>query len=152
MRILGIAGAILITLLLLTGRGLSSGVDLHSAEFAQEFLTVSEGQLQGRHHVESLREFMYRHYSSNFEVDAVYQMLLTQAQTEPRFKQECSQCHGTAAAFVRQSVYLRGGILLGRGSGQPTRVFLQQHRKLDANDIDFYTHLLNRVASEVYRP
>jgi len=165
MRILRIAGVILITLLLFTGKVLPSGVDLHwlwdnqcaechghSAEFAQKFLSVSNGQLQGRHHVQGLRVFMRSHYTSNFEVEAVHEMLLAQAMTESRFKQECSQCHGSAAALVRQSVLLRDEVLLSRGSGQPIRIFLQQHRKLDANDVDFYMNLLNRVAGEVYRP
>ena len=165
MRIFRITGAILIILLLFISKGLSSGTDLHwlwdnqcaechghSAEFAQKFLTVTNGQLQGRHHVQGLREFMYSHYTSNFEVDAVYEMLLAQAQTESRFKQECSQCHGSAASFVRQSVLPQDEVLLSRESGQPIRHFLQRHRKLDANDVDFYMSLLNRVAREVYRP
>ena len=166
MRNFRITGAVFITLLFYIGKGLPSAVDLHwlwdnqcaechghSAGFAQKFLTVSDGRLQGKHHVQSLREFMYNHYTSSFEIDAVYEMLLAQALTEERFKQECSQCHGSAASFVRQVVLLQEDeVLLSRESGQPIRNFLQRHRNLDANDVDFYMNLLNRVAHEVYRP
>lgn len=95
---------------------------------------------------------MRNHYTSNTEVDAVYEMLLAQALTKPRFKQECGNCHGSAASFVRQSVFLQDEDLLSRKSSQPIRTFLQQHRQMDTNDIDFFMSLLNRVAREVYRP
>ena len=95
---------------------------------------------------------MRNHYTQNTEIDAVYEMLLAQALTKPRFKQECGNCHGSAASFVRQSMVLQGKVLLSRKSGQPVRNFLQQHRQLDATDINFFMSLLDRVAGEVYRP
>lgn len=165
MRFIRITGAVLIVLLLLISKGLASGIDLHwlwdnqcaechghSAGFSQKFLKVANGQLQGSHHVQGLRNFMRNHYTSNTEVDAVYEMLLAQVLTKPRFKQECGNCHGSAASFVRQSVVLQAEDLLSRESGQPIRIFLQQHRKLDTNDINFFMNLLNRIAREVYRP
>jgi len=164
-QITGIIVAAFVTLLLFMSKGRASGIDLHwfwdnqcaechghSAEFAHKFLKVSNGQLQGNHHVQGLRLFMRNHYTQNTEVDAVYEMLLAQALTKPRFKQECSNCHDSAASFVRQSVVLQDKVLLSRESGQPIRKFLQQHRQLDANDINFFMSLLNRVAHEVYRP
>ena len=165
MRFIRTTGAVLLILLLLMSKGLASGIDLHwlwdnqcaechghSAEFSRKFLTVANGQLQGIHHVQGLRNFMRNHYTSNTEVDAVYEMLLAQALTKPRFKQECGNCHGSAASFVRQSVVLQDEDLLSRKSGQPIQTFLQQHRQMDTNDIDFFMSLLNRVAREVYRP
>jgi hypothetical protein len=165
MRLLGIIGTVLVTLLLFTGKGRASGIDLHwlwdnqcaechghSGEFARKFLKVTNGQLQGSHHVQGLRLFMRNHYSQNTEVDAVYEMLLAQARAKPRFKQECGNCHGSAAAFVRHSAILQDEILLSRKSGQPIQKFLQQHRQLEADDAVFFTGLLNRIAREVYRP
>lgn len=165
MRFIRTTGAALLILPLLISKGLASGIDLHwlwdnqcaechghSAEFSRKFLTVANGQLQGIHHVQGLRNFMRNHYTSNTEVDAVYEMLLAQALTKPRFKQECGNCHGSAASFVRQSVFLQDEDLLSRKSSQPIRTFLQQHRQMDTNDIDFFMSLLNRVAREVYRP
>jgi len=165
MRPCGIIRASLTVLLLITGKGDASGIDLHwlwdnqcaechghSSEFAHKFLKATNGQLQGNHRVQGLRLFMRNHYTRNTEVDAVYEMLLAQVQTKPRFKQECGNCHGSAAAFVRHSVVLQDGVLLSRESGQPLQKFLQQHRQLQADDVDFYVSLLNRIAREVYRP
>jgi len=165
MRLLGIIGAVLVTMLLFTGKSGASGIDLHwlwdnqcaechghSGEFARKFLKVANGQLQGSHHVQDLRLFMRNHYTQNTEVDAVYEMLLAQARAKPRFKQECGNCHGSAAAFVRQSVILQDKVLLSRESRQPIQKFLQQHRRLETDDVVFFTSLLNRIAHEVYRP
>jgi hypothetical protein len=151
-------------LLLVTGKGEASSIDLHwlwdnqcaechghSSEFARKFLTTTNGQLQGNHRVQGLRLFMRNHYTRNTEVDAVYDMLLAQVQTKPRFKQECGNCHGSAAAFVRHSTVLQDEVLLSRESGQSIQKFLQQHRQLQADDVDFYLSLLNRIAREVYR-
>ena len=165
MQFIGLIVAVFVTLLLFISKGRASGIDLHwlwdnqcaechghSAEFAHKFLKVANGKLQGNHHVKDLRLFMRNHYTQNTEIDAVYEMLLAQALTKPRFKQECGNCHGSAASFVRQSMVLQGKVLLSRKSGQPVRNFLQQHRQLDATDINFFMSLLDRVAGEVYRP
>ena len=165
MRFLGIIGAVLVSLVLFSGKGGASGIDLHwlwdnqcaechghSGEFARKFLKVTDGKLQGNHHVQGLRLFMRNHYTQNTEVDAVYEMLLAQTLTKPRFKQECSNCHDSAASFVRQSLVLQDKVLLSRESSQPIRKFLEQHRQLNTNDVNFFMRLLNRVAREVNRP
>jgi len=164
-RVSGVIGIALITSLLFAGKGWPSGIDLHwlwdnqcadchghSGEFSRKFLKVNNGQLQGRHDTRNLAAFMRNHYASNIEVDAIYEMLLAQALTRPRFKQECSQCHDGAASFVRHSLVLQDEVLLSRQSGQPTREFMLQHRQLETSDVNFFMDLLNRVAREVYRP
>ena len=165
MRVSGIISTTLVMSLLFTGSSWSSGSDLHwlwdnqcaechghSGEFARKFLDIKNGELQGRHHRQGLRGFMRNHYATGIEIDAIYEMLLAQALTEPRFKQECRHCHGSAASFVRHSVVLQDEALLGKKSGRPVRQFLQQHQQLASDDVEFYTHLLNRIAREVYRP
>ena len=165
MRASGVIGVALLASLLLAGKGWASGIDLHwlwdnqcadchghSAEFVHSFLEVNNGQLQGSHDARNLATFMSNHYATNIEVDAIYEMLLAQALTSPRFKQECSNCHNSAAAFVRESLVLQDEVLLSRQSGQPTRDFLLQHRQLGTSDVSFFMDVLNRVAREVYRP
>lgn len=124
----------------------------HSGEFARKFLTVSGGQLQGRHHTDDLRQFMHNHYLAGNEVDAVYNMLLAQTSIPPRFRDECSACHGTAAIFVRNTLVLRDGILYGRDSAQAANDFLEHHRNLEPEDVNFFVQLLTRLAREIYRP
>jgi len=124
----------------------------HAGEFARAFLTVSRTELQGKHHVHDLRRFMHNHYLMDSEVDAVYDMLFAQAGTQSRFKEECSSCHGSAATLVRKSLIFHNGVLSNRDSGRTVRSFLEHHRGLTPADADFYTSLLVRVATEIYRP
>jgi len=123
----------------------------HSGGFAREFLSVSNGNLQGRHHVVDLRRFLRNHYPPNNEVDAIYEMLLAQANTPPRFKEQCIKCHETAAGLVRDTLQFRDDELVSRETGQPLREFMDHHRKLKPNDVEFFVALLTRVAKEVHR-
>lgn len=122
----------------------------HSAEFARKFLAISDDQLQGRHHEQGLRLFLRNHYTPADNVDAIYQMLLAQVKTPPRYSAECSACHGGAASFIRGAMVLQEGALLSRSSKQSISNFMQSHRGLEPEDIEFYVKLLNRVAAEVY--
>ncbi len=128
-----------------------AGCHGHAGDFARK-LTVSDGELQGRHHVHDLRLFLRNHYPADSEVDAVYNMLLAQASNEAKFRSECSACHGTAAEFVRSALELRDGVLHARASGRPVLQFLSEHRQLGAADVQAFAQLLTRVAGEVYRP
>lgn len=164
-RTSNLIGRVLLMLLLLGSEVGAAGLDLHwlwdnrcaechghSGEFARRFLQVDGSQLQGRHHVRDLRLFLGNHYLLTSETDAVYEMLLAQASTRPRFKQECGKCHGGAAAFVRQSMEFQSGILMSRKLKQPIPAFMETHRALQPDDIEFFVSLLQRVANEVYRP
>jgi len=124
----------------------------HSAEFSRKYLKVEEGKLLGYLYEDNLRLFLHNHYLAGKEVDAIYNMLLAQATTPPRFQQECSECHGIAAQFVRESQILRDGELFSRDRGIATRRYLGRHRDLDKDDITFFIKQLTRVAHEVYRP
>ncbi len=124
----------------------------HSGNFTRKFLRVDEGRLLGRHHGEGLQEFMRHHYLRADAVDAVYQMLLAQALTAPRFKQECSRCHDSAASLLRDTAVLHEDGSLGLLSGQSMRQFLQGHRGLQPEDVEFYVKLLTRVAIELGQP
>jgi hypothetical protein len=124
----------------------------HSGAFARQFLSVSSGQLQGRHHTDNLHRFLSSHYLSDSEVDAIYSMLLAQASTPAKFENECSKCHETAAIFVRQSLEFQNGVLFGRASGQRVSEFLRHHRTLSPDDVEFFENLLRRIATEIYRP
>ena len=66
-----------------------------------------------------------------------------------KFEDECSQCHGDADEFVRDSLTFKDGTLTGLGSELPVFDFLKTHQKLQPAEVKFYTDLLNRVAGEV---
>ena len=121
----------------------------HSGQFSRKFLTVSNDQLQGKHHVDDLRLFLSNHYLTDHTVDPIINMLLAQASSEPRFNEECSSCHQSAAEFVRESLMFRDGELYGRSSDMPIRDFLNSHRKLQPRDVDYFIQQLIRIAQEV---
>jgi len=121
----------------------------HAGEFARKFLTVSSNELQGRHHVHDLRQFLQNHYLAGHAVEPVYRMLLAQAGNEPRFLNECSKCHDRAADFVRNSFILRNGVLYSRQLDMPVREFLNSHRSLQQQDVDYFIEQLRRIAHEV---
>ena len=150
---------------LLPGPAGAAGIDLHalwddrcaechghSGEFARKYLKITGGLLQGRHHVLDLQKFLEHHYPPSGQVDAMYQMLLAQTSTPPRFKVECSQCHGRAAEFLRASVDLANGELVVRKNGASVETFMQNHRGLSQTDVHFFMGLCTRLAREIYRP
>ena len=163
MRTLGLSLGIL--LLFLPGAGDARDLDLHalwdnrcaechghSAEFARKYLKIADGLLQGQHHIKDLRLFLENHYSPKKQVDAIYQMLLAQTATPPRFRDECRSCHGKASEFLRSSIVLKDDKLILRESGVSMEHFMQRHRGLTQEDIQFYMALFNRLAREIYRP
>jgi len=161
-RPVGISKYILIATLMLVTNFSTAGTDLHwlwdnrcaechghSADFSRQFLQISDGQLQGAHPTRDLKLFLRNHYSPDREVDAIYSMLLAQVTTAPRFKAECSNCHDSASQFIRNSIVLQHGELISRESGVSVREFMQTHRRLKQDDIEFFMNLLARVADEV---
>lgn len=122
----------------------------HSADFARSFLRITDNRLLGRHQFRELHLFLGNHYTPERDVDAVYNMLQAQVLTVPRYREECSACHGGAAEFIRNAMLIQSGTLTSRATRQPIDEFMQSHRRLDPQSIEFYLRLLKRVANEVY--
>jgi hypothetical protein len=121
----------------------------HSADFSRKFLQISNGQLEGPHHTHNLKLFMRNHYAPVGEVEAIYNMLLAQVNTAPRFQAECGKCHGSAVNLTRDTIAIKNGELVGRESGVSVNQFMQTHRRLNQDDIEFFMNLLNRIAGEI---
>jgi len=124
----------------------------HSSEFANKFLSLSDGKLQGRHHVDDLPLFLHNHYLTGKLVDGVRAMLSAQLSHPPRYKKECSICHKAASRFVREKLQFQNATLKIEKTGESVKTFLGKHRRLNDEDIEFYAELLNRVAKEVNLP
>ncbi|MBP2296254.1 hypothetical protein [Azospirillum rugosum] len=124
----------------------------HAGAFAQRFLTVKNGKLQGGHHKDDLLVFLNHHYLPQDLVQPMYEMLLAQASTPPRFKERCGRCHETAADLARESLVVRDGVLQSRESGRPVAEFLPRHAKLGLTpeETAFFVDLLTRVEREVH--
>jgi hypothetical protein len=121
----------------------------HAGAFARRFLSVEDGKLRGRHHVDNLEVFLANHYLRRDLVAPVSNMLIAQASNEPRFQKECGRCHENAAALARESLALRDGVLVSRASGRPTAEFLSGHARIKPADVPFFVDVLTRVTKEV---
>ncbi|MBK1838683.1 hypothetical protein JHL17_14785 [Azospirillum sp. YIM B02556] len=124
----------------------------HAGDFARRYLTVRDGRLEGGHHKDDLLVFMGHHYLPQDLVQPMYEMLLAQATTSPRFKERCGRCHESAADLARETLVIRDGMLLGRESGRAVAEFLPRHAKLGltAEETAFFVDLLTRVEREVH--
>jgi hypothetical protein len=123
----------------------------HAGDFARRHMTVENGTLLGRHHRRDLIEFLGRHEMGPELAPALYQMLLAQAKTQPRFEQKCAGCHGSAAEFVRSSIDRQASSLVSKRSGRAVADILKNHGGLSAEDQASMITTLDRVYSEVHR-
>lgn len=121
----------------------------HSSEFARRFLRVDQGRLQGVHHRGDLDLFLRHHYLTEPLVAPVRAMLMAQLTTKPLFGRKCGTCHGTAAAFARQSLRVVNGDLLGASSAIKVTDYLASHGKLEPQDLPIMVDTLLRVRREV---
>ena len=115
------------------------------AEFSGKYLWNVGGRLQGQHHIDDLHLFMRRHYLPEYMIEPVNAMLLADANSPLRFDTECGECHGSAAAFVEKSLWIRGDGITGMETGRELDEFLPTHRNLNPEDVEFYLKLLIRV-------
>lgn len=153
---------VVMVVLAAVGAGNAAAVDLHeywdrncaschghAAAFARRFLTVKDGNLQGRHHVDDLDVFLRNHYLARDLIGPVTAMLAAQVMAEPRFRNECGRCHENAVTLARQSLSLRDGVLVNRASGLPTAEFLSHHARIKPADVPVFVDVLTRVTNEV---
>ena len=121
-------------------------------EFSRKYLWAIGEKLQGRHHVQDLQLFLSNHYAPDHLLDTLQSLLMQHANNTQRFEQECAGCHGAAEAFVRKSVAVKWRKLRGLESGIAVEDFLPTHQNLEAEDVEFFTLMLTRVANLVHQP
>ena len=73
---------------------------------------------------------------------------LRAADSQQRFQDECSECHGDAKEFTLDWLAFKNGTLTATGVEKPVAEFLKKHQGLTAEDIEFYVGLLTRVAKD----
>jgi mono/diheme cytochrome c family protein len=122
-----------------------------SGDFARRTLRVEDGLLKGTHHQGDLSLFLRRHYLADGMVAPVQAMLMAQASSAPLFKTRCGDCHGAASTFARESLALRGGVLVGKAEGQPVADTLRRHGGLPPAEQAAMVDILRRVLGEVSR-
>jgi hypothetical protein len=120
----------------------------HAGPFARATLSVKNGVLSGRHN-RDLKQFLAQHEAGAAQAGGIYGMLLAQAATAPVYQQKCAGCHDTAAAFARQSLVVRDGVLVGKDNGLPVAEFLKRHGRLSAAEVPTVLEALTRVMAEI---
>ena len=123
-----------------------------SADIARNHLKVVDGELQGPMHKDTFRKFLTNHYLSKTKADAVYSMLLTQANNKTRFEKECGSCHESAKELVQSKLELNRGVLFSKESTTPTYGFLETHQDLNRQDVSFFMKQLTVIGYEIYLP
>ena len=123
----------------------------HAGDFARRTLRVESGLLVGKHHARApaLQLFLKNHYLTADLLAPVTAMLTAQATAAPLFNQHCAGCHGTAAAFARQSLSWRDGVLTGKKSGRAVEATLRAHGGLAPAEAADVVKTLARVMGEV---
>jgi hypothetical protein len=121
----------------------------HAGQFARKFLSVESGRLIGTHHRDNLDVFLRSHHLTPDLYAPTIAMLSAQAQSEPLFKQRCSECHGTAAEFARKSLEMKNGTLYGKKSMKPVAEFLKNHFDPPPDEVREIVETLTRVLGEV---
>ncbi len=117
------------------------------SEFARERLWNIDGQLHGKRHAEELQQFLRRHYLPATEIQNMCEMLLAHARSTERFDSECGSCHGSAAEFIENSLWVRRDSITSLATGKDIAEFLSTHRDLSADDADFFFDLLLHVGN-----
>ncbi len=117
--------------------------------FSRKFLWSVDGLLQGQHHIDNLRQFLGNHYVPEHEVEALHELLLSQANDMARFANECGSCHVNAEEFVHSSIATRVSGMVGVQSGVAVGEYLQTHQNLSETDAEFFTRLITRVSDQI---
>lgn len=131
--------------------GRCQGCHGHAGDFARRTLRVEGGLLVGTHHASAaaLQLFLKNHYLTADLLAPVTAMLTAQVTTAALFNRHCAGCHGTAAAFARESLSWRDGVLTGKKSGRAVEAKLHVHGGLAPADASEVVKTLARVMGEV---
>jgi hypothetical protein len=124
----------------------------HAGDLARRHPVLIDGTLKGRSIERDLHQFLANHYPGDADVDDIHAMLLAQAGSEPRFREQCGGCHGPAADLARTALLRRDDVLYARTSNRRLDLFLLAHKGLGEPEVPFFVHLLEHVEREIHRP
>ena len=116
------------------------------AEFSLKYMWVVDGRLEGQHHKTNLPLFLQNHYIPDHEIEAMSNMLASNANSPLRFDNECGSCHGELAVFMEKSIWVRGESMTAMSVGMEVDEFLKTHQELGEKDVEFYMKLFTRMS------
>lgn len=119
----------------------------HAGDFAEQSLDRSQGRLIGRKTHKDVRVFLeagHGRLSAN-EIEPIVMHLTAILQSGRLFRDKCRMCHDRAVVLARRELMMRAdGTLVGRYSGRDMQRFLQNHGRLDTDEVSKMLAVLSR--------
>lgn len=118
----------------------------HAGDFAGDYLVRSQGKLLTRKSSRELREFLGGGHCklTAEEIDALSVHFENILKSGGLFQDKCRICHDRAVDLARHNLILREGKLTGRYSGRDIAEFLQDHGRLQQDEIEKMISVLKR--------
>lgn len=123
----------------------------HASDFARAHLMKDGGAVVGTETGQELSSLLDGHRRTNLttaEIGALVDHFGAMMETGWIFQEKCTLCHGAAVRLARTWLIMRGDTLLGRYSGRDIEVFLGNHGRLTAPEVQIVTKMLKRHLSQ----
>lgn len=118
----------------------------HAGDFVSGNLERRDGQIVGRKSGIALGAYLAKGHG-RLAVDRVPEMLAhltTIFDAGGLFRRHCRICHERGVVLARRELLLRDGRVVGRYSGRDIRAFLENHGRLDGDEIETVMRMLKR--------
>ena len=118
----------------------------HAGEFVPKGLVRRGERILGRESGKELRAFLAAGHGrlAPGEVDAMVAHLAFILEAGGLFRDKCLICHDRAVVLARRELILRDGRLIGRYTGRDIAVFLENHGRLDGDEVATILNMLER--------
>ncbi|MBU2582562.1 MAG: hypothetical protein KJ622_12670 [Alphaproteobacteria bacterium] len=120
--------------------------EAHGGNFAMNSLDLVDGRIVGRKGSLELREILAAGHGrlAKPEIDAVLALFESVLASGQVFQKKCRICHDRAVVFARRNLIVRDGRLRGRYSGHDIGRFLEDHGRLEADELSRIVDMFRR--------
>ncbi|KUO58465.1 MAG: hypothetical protein APF80_01540 [Alphaproteobacteria bacterium BRH_c36] len=118
----------------------------HAGDFARNYLVRSQGKMLTRKSSRELRGFLNSGHGklSPVEIDVLVVHFENILNSGGLFQDKCRVCHDRAVELARHQLILREGTLTGRYTGRDIAEFLQNHGRLQQDEVERMIAVLKR--------
>lgn len=123
----------------------------HAGDFVAKSLIRREGQIVGRDSGTEIGAFLAAGHGrlSAAELPVVVSHLNAIFESGGLFRTHCRICHDPAVNLARRELTLRDGRVVGRYSGRDIRTFMENHGRLEGEEVDTVMRMLERQLKTV---
>lgn len=111
--------------------------DAHGGNFAKKSLDLVAGKVVGRKNSRQLRDLLEGGHGglSSDETDALVAHFESIVSSGHVYQDKCTICHDRAVVVARRNLIVRDGRLMGRYSHKDIAKFLENHGRLEPDEI-----------------